>query len=323
MRHKHKPGVLNPFIKDFIQIRHNLGYKSTSMEISLRAFDTFAYQAGLREIEISRDLAEEWCKRRKGEANDTWSHRINFLRQFSIYLLNMGYNAHTPYKPPSKRDHFSPYIFSSEEITKIFEAADSLKLYDKHRNTCLVTIPLLLRMLYATGIRVGEALNLNTEDVDIERNCLTIRGGKNGKDRVVPFSDSLGRACCQYLRIRDRFPRHCKKFFAKPDGSKCILTTYYYWWNEILRMCDIRHRGKTAGPRIHDLRHTFCVNAMHKMSLNDKDIYYTLPILSTYIGHSSIASTDYYVRMTSEMYPELINKAESICSYIYPIIKNR
>ncbi|HVW99116.1 MAG TPA: hypothetical protein VHA52_01535, partial [Candidatus Babeliaceae bacterium] len=75
MRHKHKPGVLSPFIKDFIQIRHNLGYKSTGMEISLRAFDAFAYQEGLREIEISRDLAEKWCKRRKGEANDTWSHR--------------------------------------------------------------------------------------------------------------------------------------------------------------------------------------------------------------------------------------------------------
>lgn len=323
MKHKRKTGVLLSFINDFIKLRRNLGYKSESMEINLKAFDVFACSEGLREVTAPKDLVQKWCKKRNGEANDTWSHRTNFLRQFAIHLLNLGYDAYIPNKPPSKKDTFIPYIYSSQELKRIFEAADNLRLYDKHAETVLMSVPLLVRMLYATGIRIGEAVNLNLEDVNLKKNYLIVKGGKNGKDRIVPFSISLAAGCLQYLKYRDKLPRHCNKFFVKMNGCACRINTYEYWWNEILSSAGIRHRGKIPGPRLHDLRHTFCVKSMHDMSVDGKDLYYALPILSTYVGHQSIASTDRYVRMTSEMYPELINKIESICSYIYPIIKNR
>jgi len=323
MNSKRKTGVLLQFINDFINMRHNLGYKSKSMEISLRAFDAFAYREGLNEVIIYRELAHKWCKKRKEEANDTWSHRTNFLRQFSIYLVNIGYEAYIPGKPPSKHDAFIPYIYSDEEIKKIFEVTDHLRLYDRHANTLLMSVPLLVRMLYATGIRIGEATNLNLEDVNLEKNYLIIKDTKNGKDRMVPFSESLAKGCGQYLKYRNRLPKHCNNFFAKSNGCKCRAAGYLHWWNQILHSAGIKHRGKVPGPRIHDLRHTFCVKSMHDMSMDGKDLYYSLPILSTYIGHQSIAATDSYVRMTSEMYPELINKMESICSYIFPNLKNR
>lgn len=323
MNSKRKTGVLLQFINDFINMRHNLGYKSKNMEISLRAFDAFAYREGLNEVTIYRELAQKWCKKRKGEANDTWSHRTNFLRQFSIYLVNIGYEAYIPNKPPSKHDAFIPYIYSDEEIKKIFEVTDHLRLFDRHANTLLMSVPLLVRMLYATGIRIGEAINLNLEDINLEKNYLIIKDTKNGKDRMVPFSESLAKGCHQYLKYRNRLPKHCNNFFAKLNGCKCRASGYLRWWNQILRSAGIKHLGKVPGPRIHDLRHTFCVKSMHDLSMDGKDLYYSLPILSTYIGHQSIAATDSYVRMTSEMYPELINKMESICSYIFPNLKNR
>lgn len=305
-------------------MRRNLGYKSVSMKVSLKAFDAFANKEGLNEVTISKEMAQKWCKRRKGEANDTWSHRTNFLRQFAIYLLNLGYKAYIPNKSPSKHDEtFIPYIYSAEEIKKIFEAADNLKLHDRHTNTLLMSVPLLVRMLYATGIRIGEAVKLNLEDVNLKKNYLAIEGGKNGKDRMVPFSESLAEGCRQYLKYRNRLPKHCNRFFVKPNGCKCRAGGFQHWWNEILRSAGIKHRGKIPGPRIQDIRHTFCVKSMHDMSVDGKDLYYSLPILSTYVGHQSIAATDRYVRMTSEMYPELINKIEPICSYIYPTIKNK
>lgn len=85
MNRQHQSGVLLQFINEFIKMRRNLGYKSVSMKVSLKAFDAFANKEGLNEVTISKEMAQKWCKRRKGEANDTWSHRTNFLRQFAIY----------------------------------------------------------------------------------------------------------------------------------------------------------------------------------------------------------------------------------------------
>ena len=323
MQTKRQTGILLPFINDFITMRHNLGYQSSSMEISLKAFDAFALREGLKEVSITKEMAQKWCKRRLGEASDTFSHRTNFLRQFGVYLCNLGYDAYLPQQPPCKRESFSPYIYSTEEIKRIFEAADHLELYDKHYQSALMIVPLLIRMLYATGIRIGEAIKLEVKDVNLNENYLVIKAAKNGKDKIVPFSDSLAQACCQYLSYREKLPQHCSNFFVKLNGCKCNVSIIGNWWNKILQSAQIPHRGRTVGPRIHDLRHTFCVASMHKMASAGKDLYYSLPILSTYVGHTSIASTDKYVRMTSEMYPELLNKLDSICSYIFPIIKPR
>ena len=324
MNKKRKNGVLLQFVGDFIKMRRNLGYKSKSMESSLKAFDAFAYREGLKEVTVPEELARKWCGRRNGEATDTWSHRTNFLRQFSIYLSNMGHEAYIPVRPPAKHDStFTPYIYSAEEIKKIFAAADRLVMHDRHANTMLMGVPLLVRMLYATGIRIGEAVRLDMGDVDLEKNCLTVRETKNGKDRMVPFSESLAEGCLQYLKYRNRLPDNCNRFFVKSNGCGCRSGGYSYWWNKILCSAGIQHRGKMPGPRMHDLRHTFSVRSMHGMAVDGKDIYYSLPILSTYIGHRSIAATDRYVRMTSEVYPELIDKMEGICSYIYPTLKDR
>jgi len=78
-----KQGVVLPFIRDFIKMRHNLGYKSKSIESGLKAFDAFAYREGLREVTIPKEPVLKWCKSRKEEATDTWSKRTNYLRQFS------------------------------------------------------------------------------------------------------------------------------------------------------------------------------------------------------------------------------------------------
>ena len=314
-------GVYLPYIENFIGLKHNLGYAASSMEVSLRAFDRFAKSKGVNHIGISESLAKEWCERRKGEANDTWSHRINFLRQFCIYLYNMGFDIYIPQKSPSKHDtNFIPYIYSEEERLSIFNAADSLRLYDRHMNGNLFIMPVLVRLLFATGLRVGEALALKTEDVNLESGFLIVRKSKNGKERIVPFTNSLSKVLTHYDSYRNKLP--CIKdnnFFIKPNGENCYsLGSINYWWQKILSMAKIPRRGMVQGPRIYDLRHSFCVSSMKKMTEEGKYLYYTLPVLSTYIGHSSITSTDRYVRMTSDMYPTLLGKIESICSYILP-----
>jgi integrase len=320
-------GVFYPYIKDFITMKHNLGFAASSMELSLKAFDRFAKSKGIVQISINESLAMEWCVKRAGEANDTWSHRVNFLRQFCIYLLNLGFDVYIPSKTPSKKDeNFIPYIYSDEEIQSIFNAADSLRMYDLHMNSLLFIMPALVRLLFATGLRVGEALALKTEDVNLDANFLVIRKSKNGKERIVPFTDSLSKVLAQYKSCREKLP--CLKgdcFFIKPNGEDCQNKNGAVdnWWLKILSIAKIPRRGKLDGPRLYDLRHSFCVKSMRKMTEEGKNLYYTLPILSTYIGHTKLSSTDRYVRMTADMYPDLLGKIDSICSYIFPKLKSR
>ncbi len=192
-----------------------------------------------------------------------------------------------------------------------------------------MVLPALIRMLASTGIRIGEAVSLTKKDVDLEQNYLILRNTKNGKDRLVPISESLAAVCgqylkyrelavCgQYLKYRELLPPNSDYFFVKLNGCKCRATGFSLWWNKILKIACIKHRGSTVGPRIHDLRHSFCIRSLAGLLKDGKDLYYILPILSMYIGHTSLASTDRYVRMTSDMYPDLLGKTDSICSYIF------
>jgi integrase len=316
-------GVLASFIHDFLNMRHNLGYKSQSMEYSLYAFDAFAKLKGVKEVSLSKELVEEWCARRPDEAIDTWIHRNGFLRQFAIYLINLGYTAYTPKHASMKQDTFVPYIYTDEEIKSLLDACDSLLLYDKHAASSLFSLPALIRMLIGTGIRIGEATSLLDKDVNLEQNYLILKNCKNGKDRLVPISNSLADVCKQYRQYKMLLPLHSERFFVRMNGCECSASGFFHWWNIVLKKAGINHLGKKTGPRIQDLRHSFCVRTLAKLSKEGKDLYYALPILSTYIGHQSIAATDRYVRMTSEMYPDLLSQTDSICSYIYPDIKYR
>jgi len=317
-------GVFYPYINDFITMKRHLGFSASNMEISLKAFDRYAKSNGVKHVGISEPLALQWCAKRENEANDTWSHRINFLRQFCIYLLNLGFDAYIPQKPPSKKDNnFIPYIYSDGEMQAIFHAVDSLRLHDLHMNNSLFIMPALVRLLFATGLRIGEALALKMEDVNMEANFLIVRKSKNGKERIVPFTDSLSKVLAQYIRYREKLP--CIRgdyFFIKPNGEDCRGSAIDYWWIKILSIAKIPRRGNEPGPRVHDARHSFCTKSMKKMTEEGKDLYYTLPVLSTYVGHSKLSSTDRYVRMTADMYPDLLGKTESICSYIFPKLKS-
>jgi len=317
-------GVLAPLIRDFLALRNNLGYKAKGCKYSLFAFDRFALEKGLRDITITAELATEWCSRRPNEAADTWSHRNCFLRQFSVYLSNLGYETYIlPQVARPRQDTFVPYIFSNEEINAIYDACDSLVLHDRHASTNIMALPALIRMLASTGIRIGEAVNLTLNDVNLEQNYLTLRNTKNGTDRLVSISESLAGICRQYLKYRKLLPANSEYFFVKLNGFGCPANGFSHWWIRILKTAGIRRRGLTVGPRIHDLRHSFCTKSLAHSLKEGRDLYYILPILSTYMGHKSLAATDRYVRMTSDMYPELLDKTDSICSYIFSELNYR
>jgi integrase len=202
-----------------------------------------------------------------------------------------------------------------------------MRLQDKKMSTILFIVPAIIRLLYATGLRISEALALKNKDVDFNQKCLIIRKSKNGEERIAPMSGDLEKVLKQYLHYRDRMPIPRIKdingyFFVSPNGTNCCQGSVYTWFRKALSISGIPFIGDHQGPRVHDLRHTFAVHALAQMSKSGLDIYYSLPLISTFLGHKSIGSTDHYVRLTAEMYPDLLKDEKGVCAYVFPKYNN-
>ena len=111
-------------------------------------------------------------------------------------------------------------------------------------------------------------------------------------------------------------------FFRNKRDTPIAASTVYKAFRTLLWQAGISHQGKGIGPRLHDLRHTFCVHTLANQVSNNVDLYVSLPILSTYIGHNSIQATQRYVRLTEEVYPELIEKISQKCAYVIPEVSD-
>ncbi len=311
--------VFGPHIVQFIELKHRLGYKYRYADYALSLFDHLALEKDVFEIEVTKELVDEYCKIRPNESAKTRYNRVQILSQFARFLCDLGFRSHIP-KMPKFKSAFTPYIFSRDQIQTIFRVSDELAP-TRNRNSSVFVIPVLIRLLYGTGIRIGEALNLACNDINLHDKYLVLRNTKNGKDRMVPLSDSLSNVCKKYLMYRDLFPslRKENRFFIKPDGSPMRCVSAYNWFRKILFVANISHGGRGHGPRLQDLRHTFSVHSLATMSDSELDLYYALPLLSTYLGHQSLEATEKYVRLTIEMYPDLIKKTSNICSSVFPL----
>ncbi len=315
-------GIYADLIKQYIAYKRSLGFKMENTEERLRRFDRLTVMRREASIGIYKELFDEWSMPFPEESEVNRYIRISILRQFSFYLQTIGYNSYIP-KLPKYISTFTPHIFTKAEIESIFEASDKLFLKRRYLYSQICVMPTLLRMLYSSGLRVGEALNLKHRDVNMDKECLVLRACKNGQDRVVPISKSLTEACKDFFAYKQKQLIDTSMdtyFFTALNGNRCQTVTVYEHFRTALYKAGISHKGRGTGPRLHDLRHTFCVNALLKMSEAGMDLYYSMPILSTYVGHQSIEATNKYVRLTSEMYPDLLYKVNAAYKYVFPEI---
>jgi integrase len=312
-----KNSPFTDIITEFIALKTASGYKYLEESRALRKFDSFLTEQGLREMEISREAMDTWCIQGFRESRKSLSNRVAVIRQLAIYIANKGYNAAVPdIVKNAKNELFIPYVFSHEEVHRIFNVVDNLPA-GRHSNSHIV-YPILFRLLYGCGLRIGEALALKIQDVDLKSGVLTIKHAKNDKMRLVPMSESLQQLCRGYSSECLSGFSHDEYFLRKKYGGSRKRGTVGQAFRTILWRSGIPYCGKGKGPRLHDVRHTFCCHSLKQMSDNGIDLYCSLPVLSTYLGHSSIKSTEKYLRLTMEIYPEIAGRMELSTCDIYP-----
>jgi len=241
-------------------------------------------------------------------------------------LCSLGIECYIPRTPKQGRQNdYIPYIFTHDEIQTIFSTCDKMRAIKNYDISPLFVMPALCRLLYSTGIRIGEALAIKNEDVDFGNRVIYINKSKNGQQRLAVINDSLLLVLKQYKDFRKQIPftdiclpeRH---FFITQLGKPCFYGNINMWFHRVLYFSGIPKQACPNSPRIHDLRHTAAVHAMEKLVSNGTDIYCALPLISAFLGHKNVSSTETYVRLTCEMFPDLINM-EGVISYVFPQVQ--
>ncbi len=202
---RHFYSIYGPSIKNFLSLKRSLGFKYQAGEYELGKLDKIAFQREKSFIGITKEFADAVCHKQPNESEKSRNNRIQIIRQFAFFLNDTGHPSHVP-NLPSFKSSYTPYIFTKEEVLRFFTFCDQIKTSNRNPRTGMFFMPVLFRLLYATGIRVGEAMSLSISDVDVENNLLKVRDSKNGKERIVPFSESMSLALKDYLKYRRQRP---------------------------------------------------------------------------------------------------------------------
>jgi integrase len=303
-------------------MKQSVGYSYISDIKILKHFSQFTLKYTITNHALSKELVVAWIEKRPNERDATRRNRIGNLRQFAIYLCNLGYEAYIPVcRVKINHNAYAPYIFTTDELRCFFTECDNIKprpLSNKH-----LMFPVLYRLLYGSGLRISEAIALKLKDVDLKRGTITIRGSKFDKDRLIPLSSSMTRCMENYFSKIHAVSTPGDYFFMKRDRKAIAYATVYSNFRKILWKSGTSHGGKGRGPRLHDFRHTFAVHSLGQMVQQKVELYCALPFLSTYLGHASLAATERYLRLTEEAYPGILDAVSRTCAYIFPEVKCR
>lgn len=310
-------GPFAPMLDLFVKQKQALGYDYVGGYNALHVFDTFSKRYEVKNSELSKEIVLAWAQKRLNENDTTRSARIMYLQHFAIFLNSQGYSG---YIAPPQKYHFSQhtaYVFTKAEIKKLFISLDQME-YTPNSPYRHLSFPLLYRMLYGCGFRISELLNLTVGDVDIERWIIHIHDSKNGNERLVPMAATLAARCRTYTESFHSDHEEDFPFFFKKDGTGYCVSNIERHFREQLWLAGIPYLGKELGPRVHDLRHTFICHRLNQWAKEGVDLTAMLPILSKYVGHTGIASTQYYLKLTAEAFPDVLEQMDELTGHVFP-----
>lgn len=193
-------GPFATLCEQYVALKKASGLDFRQQAMLLRMFDNFCKDYKVDNFTITKEIAIEWSRQRPNESEVYRSGRIGVMHRFSEFLCQQGYTSYLlPARPKAHSEH-TPYIFSKDELHRIFERLDNLVPTNSAPFRHLV-MPVLFRMLYGCGLRISEALNLTKKDVDLEHGVLNIHHAKNDRERIVPMSETLIRKCREYAAL--------------------------------------------------------------------------------------------------------------------------
>ena len=291
---------LNHAVDDYLALRRSLGFKLREYGDCLHEFVSFLEKNGSRRV--TNKLAVEYATQHQDEKPVSCSCRLGIIRGFARYRV--GADPRTEIPPLGllrfRSQRARPYLYSENEIRRLLEAALKMKThYELQRYTYCC----LFGLLAVTGLRVGEAIRLQPQDVDLSVGVLTVRGAKFGKSRLVPLHPSTRGVLRDYVWHRDQFlaGRPVPYFFISSHGKRLQKQCLGKIFRALSRQIGIRKTGVRNGPRLHDFRHRFAIETLLHWYRNGEQVTRRMPVLSTFLGHGNVSDTYWYLGSTPEV----------------------
>jgi integrase/recombinase XerD len=287
---------LREHLADYLAMRRALGYKLARSEKLLAQFVTYLEAIGASTITI--DDAVAWATLPAG-SQVWWAMRLSVVRGFAGYVHTLDDCCEVPPSDLFRRRPRSrvPYLYSDPELDALLAATATIASPFR-----AATIRTLIGLLAVTGMRVGEAIAADRDDLDLDTGVLFVRHGKYGKTRQLPLRDSTLEAIAAYLERPDRPQRPgCPALLVSTVGTRLYYPDVCRTFTRLVAHAGLRARSPRCSPRIHDLRHTFAVQTLLDCYQAGIDVDTRLPLLSTYLGHVNPASTYWYLTGSSEL----------------------
>lgn len=296
-------------VEAYIAYKQGLGVTMRSEASVMRQLGRFAASVGhVGPIDVG--LAVAWARSGEGHAEGYEIKRYEMARRIHDYSCALaGIPASIPPGLLGKvSNRVTPYIFTDEEVALLMKGAAGL--YSQRDRTRAPAYAALIGILRATGMRPSEAMALEDADFDADVGVITVRNGKNSRERMIPLDPSSVEAIGAYRERRDhlRTGRSCTRLLVTAGDQPVSISGFEGAFQEI--RCVLLGRGEVwtrRPPRPYDLRHTFAVRTIIGWHEAGADVNALLPVLATYMGHVSVVETYWYLTGT----PELVEVASS------------
>lgn len=312
-------GPFKKHIKNYLELKRSIGYKYDADARHLKRFDNFTLEKYSKTTVLTKEIILDWCAKKSYEAQANQSSRASIMRGFAKYLDSIGVKAYIipkGYYPASKQ--YIPHIYTIDELTRFFDQTDRCRHSCEFPKRHLI-MPVIFRMIYMCGLRSSEARLLKVGDVDLKRGVLNIHHAKKDNDRLVPMSDCLAERCRIYSANVHPNSIAENYYFPALNDKPMTIVNFYHNFRRFLSQAHISHGGRGCGPRVYDFRHSYAVHCLKKWVEEEKDLTAYLPVLKTYMGHDSFEDTAYYLRLTADVFPNIILKTETQYPGIIPI----
>ena len=300
-------------VQEYVRMRRHLGFKLHEAGKGLLDFVTFMEQH--RASYITQALVLAWAQQPSNVQPAYWAQRLSFVRGFAHYRsatdprTQIPAQGLLPFQPKRPR----PYLYSDAEIRGLLRAALNMPCRYERGELRPWVYYCLLGLLSVSGLRLGEARNLEVQDVDLEAAVLTIRCAKFGKTRLVPLHASTCKVLADYI---DRRKRHWGQrpvssyLFVSSWGHRLDGADIHRTFYALSRQIGLRGPSDSHGPRLHDMRHRFATHTLVHWYRSNQDPERKLPLLSASLGHVHVADTQWYLSGSPELMREAMRRLE-------------
>jgi integrase len=291
-------GPLCGALADYLAMRRALGYRLARPEKLLGQFLDYLDRAGAPTVTV--ELALSWARLPTGGDVSWWSQRLSVVRGFAAYLHTLDPAHEVPaadllaWQPRRA----TPYLYSDQDITALIAATASLRTPLRR-----ATFATLIGLLAVTGMRVGETITLDCDDLDLSAGLLVVRHAKFGKTRQLILHPTTVDALRSYLHQRGQLTPApaTAALLVSTAGTRLLYCNIHWTFQRLVRRAGLTPRSTPCRPRIHDLRHSFAVRSMLDAYTAGQDGQSRLTLLSTWLGHVHPAHTYWYLSASPEL----------------------